>query len=82
MLVINRMSLLICYKIIMGPMLFFLPGAHSMLKPALYVLHSMYIFNINTKLLIHIYIHLFLGETNYISIYIYIYIYDYINKIT
>ena len=35
MLVIDRMSILICYNIIMGPVRFFLPGAHSMLKPAL-----------------------------------------------
>ena len=35
MLVIDRMNLLICYKIIMGPMRFFSPGAHSKLKPAL-----------------------------------------------
>ena len=35
MLVIDRMSILICYKIIIGPMRFFLPGAHNMLKQAL-----------------------------------------------
>ena len=29
------MAHLICYSIIMGPIRFFLPGAHSMLKPAL-----------------------------------------------
>ena len=33
MLVIDRMSILICYKIIMGPMRFFVARAHSMLKP-------------------------------------------------
>ena len=29
------MAHLICYSIIMGPIRFFLPGAHIMLKPAL-----------------------------------------------
>ena len=39
MLVIGRMNLLIYYKSIMGPMRFFVPGAHIMLKPALKVCH-------------------------------------------
>ena len=38
MLVTYRMSILICYTIIMGPIHFVLPGAHSMLKPALAVI--------------------------------------------
>ena len=34
------MTHLICYEIRMGPIRFFLPGAHSMLKPALSISSS------------------------------------------
>ena len=38
-LVIARMTLLICYTNYYGAHVFFLPGAHSMLKPALIVIY-------------------------------------------
>ena len=41
-IVISRMAHLICYEIIMGPIRFFLPGAHGMLKPSLDILYLGY----------------------------------------
>ena len=37
------MAHLICYEILMGPIRFFLPGAHSLLKPALSIIYYNYI---------------------------------------
>ena len=42
-LVISRMAHLICYEIL-GAHTFFLPGTHSMLKPALYIIYDQVIY--------------------------------------